>query len=305
MRRIAVIGLGLLACTATARAGVPAEFNIQGVLRDNAGQLQSMPVNVIASFFDAVTGGNLVAGPYGTINVPVTNGLFSVVLPAADLVSKLAAEGQVFLELAIGGDTFPRQPVAPDIYALMCSKADSLSAACSGCISDSMIAALSAGKLTGTLSGSATVPAATVSGALSNATISGANVTGALSGSVTVPAAGVIGMPLVVSGYLPGLQTPGVGGAVSKIAITVPAAGSLFVTAQFSVLMNNLMISFYPECNMEFQLGPTIRAPNPLAAGYQQLTIPSTIQTGAATGLSLVFPMLVEVVVPVTGAGTK
>ena len=57
-----LIMLGLLASSSIARAAVPSEFTVQGVLRNGAGTLQSTPVDVSVSLFDASSTGTKLAG---------------------------------------------------------------------------------------------------------------------------------------------------------------------------------------------------------------------------------------------------
>src|SRR5258706_11620954 len=113
--------------SSAARGAVPSALSVQGVLRDSGGKLQSMMVNVTASLWDAQTSGNKLAGPYGPTMVMATNGLFTFPINDAALTTELAAASQVWLELSVGNDTFARQPVTPQLYALMCGTADNLS----------------------------------------------------------------------------------------------------------------------------------------------------------------------------------
>lgn len=125
MRSFLSIGLLLaLSVPVTARGDVPSQFSVQGVLRDSTGKLQSMMVNVTASLFDAQTAGNRLAGPFGPTAVMAVNGLFTLTIPDNNLLAELQPATQVWLEVAVGNDTFGRQLVTPEIYALMCSTAD-------------------------------------------------------------------------------------------------------------------------------------------------------------------------------------
>src|SRR5438876_88083 len=120
-----------------ARAAVPSEFTVQGVLRDAAGALQSMPVTVVTNFYDdPLAGTKLNSGSYSASNVPTSNGLFSqtFTLTAGD-VTALGAAAQVWMAVQIGSDSFARQKVTPELSALFAKRAesaDALSAACSG-----------------------------------------------------------------------------------------------------------------------------------------------------------------------------
>jgi hypothetical protein len=142
-----------LAVATNAQATVPQTFSVQGVLRDKSGNLIGATVsttkNVIVNFYstkDATT--TFYSTP--VTQVGVTGGLFTVKVDVSGLnaTQKTAfATPPLFLEVVAGDDTFPRQEVTPDVYALMCSSADSLTSACAGCVTDSMIGGISAGKI--------------------------------------------------------------------------------------------------------------------------------------------------------------
>src|SRR3954471_22233941 len=104
-------------------AAVPSAFSVQGVLRDSTGQLQTMAVTVTVSLFDAQSGGNKLAGPF-TSSVMATNGLFTYPITDANLQTELSSASQVWLEVTAGGDTFARQLVNPQLFALQCGTAD-------------------------------------------------------------------------------------------------------------------------------------------------------------------------------------
>jgi hypothetical protein len=118
-----MVVVGLLVASSV-RAAVPSAFSVQGVLRDGSGQLQSLMVNVSISLFDDQSAGNKLAGPYGPTMVMATNGLFTFPVQDAALQAELGAAAQVWLELTVGSDTFPRQMVTPQIYSLMSGTAD-------------------------------------------------------------------------------------------------------------------------------------------------------------------------------------
>jgi hypothetical protein len=144
-------GLGVLALSAAiqASAAVPSRFTVQGVLRNSQGQLQSMMVSVIASLWDAQSGGGRLGGPYGPTMLMAENGLFTIAFDDPALKSALAPAGvsEVWLEVTVGTDTLPRQLVTSQLFAMLASRADGLSDACSGCVSDAMITDLSGAKL--------------------------------------------------------------------------------------------------------------------------------------------------------------
>ena len=124
MRRSLVVLLTLLLGAASARATVPTSFSVQGVLRNSTGQLQSMMVNVTIALYDAQTAGTKLAGPFGPSAVMASNGLFTETLTDANLVSELSSAPQVWLEMIVGNDTFPRQRVTPELFAMMAGQAD-------------------------------------------------------------------------------------------------------------------------------------------------------------------------------------
>lgn len=126
MRNLTLV-LAVLLGAARAYAQVPQQFTVQGVLRNGMGALQSAMVNVSVSFFDAATNGNRIAGPYGPTAVMAVDGLFTLTIADSVIISKLQGKAQVWLQVTVGNDTFDPQIVTPEIFALMCSTADSFS----------------------------------------------------------------------------------------------------------------------------------------------------------------------------------
>jgi hypothetical protein len=122
MRKLIVFSL--LCAAPIARAAVPSSLSVEGVLRDSSGKLQSMMVAVSVALYDAQTNGNKLAGPYGPTMVMAQNGLFSVPISDASLQTELAGAAQLWLEVTVGSDTFARQPVESQLFALMCGTAD-------------------------------------------------------------------------------------------------------------------------------------------------------------------------------------
>ena len=116
----------LMAGSRVGRAAVPQSISVQGVLRDSTGKLQSMAVNVQVNFFDAQTNGNMLATEPLAMNVMAVNGLFSVTINDAALAGKLygSTTGEVWLELSVGNDTYARQQVTSNVFALQCAQAD-------------------------------------------------------------------------------------------------------------------------------------------------------------------------------------
>jgi hypothetical protein len=155
--RATMVALGMVVLVGgTARAAVPSEFTVQGVLRDGSGKLQMMAVNVTVSLHDSKMGGARLwpaAAPTPVPNVPVSNGLFALALPDPNLRAMLASATEVWLEVTAGTDTFPRQKITTEVFALMSQSAevaDRLSASCVGCVADGMLATgISASKISG------------------------------------------------------------------------------------------------------------------------------------------------------------
>jgi hypothetical protein len=117
-----VIGTGAIAAP-------PAEFTVQGVLRDGAGMLQSSSVTVSVTLYDAPTAGTKLAGPYLFSAVPVSSGLFTVTVSDAALPAILAAATAVHVELSVGNDTFPRQKATSAMFAASAINAQKLGGA--------------------------------------------------------------------------------------------------------------------------------------------------------------------------------
>jgi hypothetical protein len=112
--------------SSVAQAKVPSSFSVQGVLRDGAGKLQMMPVNVTVNVFDSEKDGNLLYGPSQQINVLTSNGLFTVTISDPKLVDQLgdSPTGELWIALTVGNDTFPRQRLTPNLMAVMSSVAE-------------------------------------------------------------------------------------------------------------------------------------------------------------------------------------
>ncbi len=123
------IGLVVALSSSALRANVPQQFTVQGVLRDKGGSLQSLMATVTVKLFAAA---QPAAGEQPLTQVPLTgievaNGLFTVQVPVTPELSAALAQPQVWLEMTVNGDTFPRQQLTPDVYALLCGTADGLS----------------------------------------------------------------------------------------------------------------------------------------------------------------------------------
>jgi hypothetical protein len=134
-----VVLLALIAAR-PARASVPSSFTVQGVLRDSTGKLQSMPVQVAVNLYGAQSGSAPLAS-YAPAMVTASNGLFTLTITDASLVTEVSSASGVWLELITcppaatscdsstpGSDTFARQPVTSELFALMCGHADDAAA---------------------------------------------------------------------------------------------------------------------------------------------------------------------------------
>lgn len=152
------VSLAVAQAGATPPPNVPGAFAVQGVLRDGTGHLQSEMVTVIAALYNdptATGAGNKLGGPYGPFHVMAVNGLFTVTIDDAALATELAGQSAgVWLDVTVGSDSYPRQQVTPEIYAILASQADSLSSACSGCVSDAMVGSISPTHLNAAVSNS-------------------------------------------------------------------------------------------------------------------------------------------------------
>jgi hypothetical protein len=96
------------------------------VLRDGNGKLQSTPLTVLIRFYDTVDGDHELFHMVSMDQVPALNGLFTVTISDDQLVTSLSqsASGEVWVQLTIGNDAFPRQSLTPNLMALMCRVAD-------------------------------------------------------------------------------------------------------------------------------------------------------------------------------------
>jgi hypothetical protein len=106
--RTAVLALSLLLAATASAAPSAQTINIQGVLRDSAGSLQSMAVGLVVSVYAAPTGGSAFYSQNFT-TVPVDNGFFNVEL-AGPLLS-FAGLDDAWVGIQVSGDPteLPRQ----------------------------------------------------------------------------------------------------------------------------------------------------------------------------------------------------
>ncbi len=186
-----VLVLALLTCLSTFNlqlSTVHAQgtaFTYQGKLNDN-GNPASGIYDLRFTVYDAVTNGNLVAGPLTNSATGVTNGLLAATL---DFGSGVFTGPARWLELDVrtnGGGAFttllPLQQILPMPYAIMANTASNL------------LGTLPAAQLSGTLPAtqlSGTIPLAQLSASVLTNNASGVNLNGTFSGN----GAGLAGVP--------------------------------------------------------------------------------------------------------------
>lgn len=249
-----------------AHAKVSSRFTVQGVLRNSQGQLQSMMVSVIASLWDAQMGGTRLGDPYGPQNVMAENGLFTIAFDDPALKDALASPSvsEVWLEVTVGAETLPRQLVTAQLFAMLASRADGLSQACSGCVADPMIAT----GLSGTKLKAGSVPTS----------------------ALVAPAGGKFtsNLPLVSLGTTDTV--------VETITVTVPSAGVLFASASGSVYPYNHVSGTEDQviCFLNTKPGSP-------SGGMNGFGTPAGLPS--FSGKSFVFPMAITAAFPVTAAG--
>jgi hypothetical protein len=214
----------VLALAPSARAANSNQtVNVQGVMRDSTGALQSMAVGVDIALYTSQSA----TTPFYTQHfstVAVDSGFFSVELAGSALV--FAGQPDAWIGITVDGDPaeLPRQHLDAAPYAFSAGSADTISAACSGCITNVMLGgSIDGTKITGAV-GNATqlggVAAANYQQTVSPATCptgqvySGiaANGTATCTANVSVPLSSISGFPAncaagqYVVGYSGGTQ---------------------------------------------------------------------------------------------------
>jgi hypothetical protein len=147
-RRLAVIlfqvSLAVTLCIeSAARADVPTDINLQGVLLDNSGDpLPGSSVNLTIRIYDALFGGVLLYQEDHQ-SASLSNGLFNVLLgTGSSRVNNLDADtfecANCYLELLVDGDLLaPRQPFSSVAYALQSARSLSLDASAAAAFAQS------------------------------------------------------------------------------------------------------------------------------------------------------------------------
>ncbi len=118
-RFIFTIGVLLALAASTAQAQISASLNVQGVLRDNTGKSVADGAYAMTfKFYDAATAGNL-ERTISKSSVTVKNGVFNLVLDAADLSTLTFSETYYIGVSVAGGSEFPtRVQLTSAPYAL-------------------------------------------------------------------------------------------------------------------------------------------------------------------------------------------
>jgi hypothetical protein len=135
---IVAIGLVLALPSVARAAGSSQSINVQGILRNGSGDLQSMGVGMDVGLYDTATA----ATPFYLqhfATVPIDNGFFTIELSGPTL--SFTGHPDAFIGILVNGDPaeLPRQHLDAAPYALNAASADTLSPACNGCITNTML----------------------------------------------------------------------------------------------------------------------------------------------------------------------
>lgn len=140
---IAAVGLALAGrAQAQSMSASNQTLNVQGIMRTQAGDLQSTAVGLVVSLY-AMESASTPFYTQSFTTVPVENGFFSVELSGMNL-SFNTPDAWVGIQVAGDASELPRQHLTAVPYAF---SADALSSACSGCVSTDMISSLAVSKL--------------------------------------------------------------------------------------------------------------------------------------------------------------
>jgi hypothetical protein len=125
MRLLAFI-LTFLEAAAIAAPSSKQSINIQGVLRDNQGNLQSLMAGMTVGFYPSQTATTpIYSQTFPT--VPVVNGFFNIALEDPnDPMLSLGGQSDLWIGIQVAGDPMelPRQHLGTTPFALMCNTAD-------------------------------------------------------------------------------------------------------------------------------------------------------------------------------------
>jgi hypothetical protein len=101
---------------------ISSDLQLNGVLRNHAGELQSLAVDAHVRFYDAEVAGNPLGEEHrGTAEA--VDGLFSIPISSASGWRDLANAGELWIEMTLNGETYPRQRVSAAPLAQACGLA--------------------------------------------------------------------------------------------------------------------------------------------------------------------------------------
>jgi hypothetical protein len=147
------IFFALLSLLATsARAAIPSHITVQGIVRDSGGNLlnnASLPISV--QFYADEQRTMPVGSSINLSNQTLTDGLFTATVDLPQpLLGPLQTASDLWMQVTVNSEIYPPQHVTPELYALYCGNADSVTngvyldpktntLACSGCVTDANI----------------------------------------------------------------------------------------------------------------------------------------------------------------------
>lgn len=197
-------------------------LNVQGVLRDAGGNLQTMAVGLDVNLYNAQNA----AAPFYTqhyTTVEVDNGFFTVELAGSGLNFAGVPDGWVGIQVSGDPTELPRQHLDAAPYALNAGAADGLTAACSGCITTAMFAAAAKAPLCGTADNATQLNGQSASAYLTTAT---AATTYEAKLSLTTCGAGNYMRGVATDGTVTCAADANSGGTVTSVGVTTPLANT-------------------------------------------------------------------------------
>ncbi len=119
-----VILSALLFSLSVARAEVPGQINYQGFLTDDVGAPIDGDVPMNFAIYDEVTGGNKI-WQEGPITVPVSEGVYNVVLGQTAPITPELLDGPRWLEVIVDGEYLePRERIVSALFAIKAETAN-------------------------------------------------------------------------------------------------------------------------------------------------------------------------------------